>query len=231
MKMYFLHDDRLGTPQLATDSTQAVAWSANYQPFGYTSTGIALIVQNLRLPGQEFEVETGWNHNGFRDYAPTLGRYLEADPIGITGGARFYNAATGRFISEDPIGFAGGPNLYSFGRNNPTGFTDPLGLQTTVVTSSDTPVGLGPYGNTTIPGAGPAIIQTFLNGVSTIAVDFFTHGIGAGGVALADKWLPNSWQNSFPLNAVSDAPRTPPEDLPATPYGARPIQLFEGSRR
>jgi RHS repeat-associated protein len=132
-KMYFLHDDRLGTPQLATDSTQAVAWSANYQPFGYTNTGIGLIVQNLRLPGQEFEVETWWNHNGFRDYAPTLGRYLEADPIGITGGAtfqngaRFYNANTGRLISEDPIGFGGGPNLYVYARNNPIAFTDTTG--------------------------------------------------------------------------------------------------------
>src|ERR1019366_4299862 len=121
-----------------TDSTQAVAWSANYQPFGYTSTGIAVILQNLRLPGQEFEVETWWNHNGSRDYTPTLGRYLEADPIGIGGratlrngaiSARFYNSQTGRFISEDPVGFgAGGSNLYRYVSNSPTTRIDPLGL-------------------------------------------------------------------------------------------------------
>ena len=69
-KLYFLHDDRLGTPQAATDSGQAVVWTANYEPFGTTSTGIGVIAQDLRLPGQEFEVETGWNHNGFRDYVP-----------------------------------------------------------------------------------------------------------------------------------------------------------------
>jgi RHS repeat-associated protein len=109
-KIYFLHDDRLGTPQRATDSTQAVAWSANYQPFGYTSTGIGAIVQNLRLPGQEFEVETGWNHNGFRDYVATLGRYLESDPIGITGG----------------------DNTFAFVSGNPVKNIDPSGLETDV---------------------------------------------------------------------------------------------------
>ena len=108
-KMYFLHDDRFGTPQRATDNTQAVAWSANYQPFGYTSTGTGLIVQNLRLPGQEFEVETSWNHNGFRDYVPTLGRYLEPDPIGIHT-------------------LASGTGDYMYARNSPINFVDPQGL-------------------------------------------------------------------------------------------------------
>jgi RHS repeat-associated protein len=92
-KLYFLHDDRLGTPQAATDSSQSVAWSANYEPFGTTSPGVNAIAQDLRLPGQEFEVETGWNHNGFRDYAPALGRYLESDPIGLAGGLNTYRYA------------------------------------------------------------------------------------------------------------------------------------------
>lgn len=95
-KIYFLHDDRLGTPQRATDITQAVVWSANYQPFGYTNTGIGAIVQNIRFPGQEFEVETWWNHNGFRDYMPSVGRYLESDPTGIAGGANTYRYALNR---------------------------------------------------------------------------------------------------------------------------------------
>jgi RHS repeat-associated protein len=125
-KIAFLHDDRLGTPQLATDSAQAVAWSANYQPFGYTSTGIGVILQDLRLPGQEFEVETRWNHNGFRDYAPTLGRYLEADPIGIGGGARLYNRKTGKIITEDPLNWE--INHYQYADNVPTVENDPLGL-------------------------------------------------------------------------------------------------------
>jgi len=145
-KMYFLHDDRLGTPQRATDSAQAVAWSANYQPFGYTSTGTGLIVQNLRLSGQEFEVETWWNHNGFRDYAPTLGRYLEPDPLR----AGLYRPGTGLLISSDLINNV---PAYSYAQNRPSSIIDPLGLWGVTVFSGVTgtfifPVFLGVTGST-----------------------------------------------------------------------------------
>ena len=80
--LYYLYTDQLGTPQLATDSNQAVQWQASYDSFGQASVS-GTITQNLRLPGQYFDVESGWNHNGFRDYAPTLGRYIEPDPLGM----------------------------------------------------------------------------------------------------------------------------------------------------
>ncbi|HTB98230.1 MAG TPA: RHS domain-containing protein [Terracidiphilus sp.] len=46
---YYPHDDMLGTPQLATDNNQAVAWQASYDPFGQASVS-GTITQNLRLP-------------------------------------------------------------------------------------------------------------------------------------------------------------------------------------
>ena len=45
----FLHDDMLGTPQLATDGSQTVAWQATYEPFGQASVS-GTITQNLRFP-------------------------------------------------------------------------------------------------------------------------------------------------------------------------------------
>jgi RHS repeat-associated protein len=105
-QVYFLHDDRLGTPQLATDSGQNIMWIASYGPFGEMATVPSEIVQNLRLPGQEFDVETGLYHNGFRDYVPGWGRYLESDPIGL----------------------AGGMNTYAYVEGNPLRLVDPLGL-------------------------------------------------------------------------------------------------------
>jgi RHS repeat-associated protein len=105
--LYYLHDDRLGTPQLATDSSQAVAWQATYQPFGQASVS-GTLTQNLRFPGQYFDVESGWNHNGFRNYIPDLGRYAEPDPLGRTGS---------------------GNNLYIYVSNDPIVFSDPFGLK------------------------------------------------------------------------------------------------------
>jgi RHS repeat-associated protein len=138
-KLAFLIDDRLGTPQLATNSTQAIVWKATYPPFGSANVTLASAIQNLRLPGQYFDVESGLHQNGFRDYSPALGRYVETDPTGLTGRendrtglyfyrAKFYNAAAGRFISEDLAEFVGSTDLYTYVRNNPTNHVDPLGL-------------------------------------------------------------------------------------------------------
>jgi len=104
--LYYLHDDMLGTPQVATDNNQAVQWQATYDAFGQASVS-GTVTQNLRLPGQYFDLESGWNHNGFRDYAPALGRYAEPDPLGRLGS---------------------GNNLYLYAYDNPTNLFDPLGL-------------------------------------------------------------------------------------------------------
>lgn len=101
----YVHSDRLGTPQVVTNANQTIIWTANYQPFGATTIDTGLIVQNLRLPGQYLDVETGSNHNGFRDYVPASGRYVQTDPIGLVGGL----------------------NTYGYGGQNPLTFIDPRG--------------------------------------------------------------------------------------------------------
>ena len=104
-KLYFTHTDRLGTPQKLTDATQAVVWSALYQPFGGATFSGTLATQSLRLSGQVFDAETGLYHNGYRDYAPGLTRYVESDLIGLAGGVNTYQYAEGRPLGEvDPVG-------------------------------------------------------------------------------------------------------------------------------
>jgi uncharacterized protein RhaS with RHS repeats len=58
--LYYLHDDMLGTPQLATDGNQAVQWQASYDAFGQASVS-GTITQNLRdLMGWTRLVEVSW---------------------------------------------------------------------------------------------------------------------------------------------------------------------------
>ncbi|MFZ5574443.1 MAG: RHS repeat domain-containing protein [Pseudomonadota bacterium] len=106
-QIYYYHVDHLGTPQAMTDAAGATVWKADYEPFGKAKVSPASTVENnLRLPGQYYDRETGLHYNYFRDYEPGTGRYIEADPIGLEGGI----------------------NLYLYANAAPTMFTDPLGL-------------------------------------------------------------------------------------------------------
>lgn len=107
-QLMYLHGDRSGTPQTATDKNQASAWVANYQPFGAlnpSSSQTATLAQDLRFPGQVNDTETGLYQNGFRYYNPAWGRYSQGDPIGLTGGLNPYAYANANpFRYEDPLG-------------------------------------------------------------------------------------------------------------------------------
>jgi RHS repeat-associated protein len=105
--VYYYHNDHLGTPQKLTDSTGTVVWSADYKPFGEATITVSTITNNLRFPGQYFDQETGLNYNYYRDYNPVIGRYIQADPIGLQGGL----------------------NLFGYGQNNPIIKMDFWGLE------------------------------------------------------------------------------------------------------
>ena len=48
---------------------------------------------NLRFPGQYWDRETNSHYNFNRDYLPGVGRYTQADPIGLMGGVNFFSYA------------------------------------------------------------------------------------------------------------------------------------------
>jgi len=81
--------------------------SATYSAFGRAEITLAKISNNLRLPGQYFDKETGLHYN-FQCY---------------------YDPDTGRYITVDPIGLRGGINLYAYVGGNPITRSDWLGLK------------------------------------------------------------------------------------------------------
>ncbi|RKQ69134.1 RHS repeat-associated protein [Litorimonas taeanensis] len=101
-----LHADHLGRPTHATDVAGQVVWEGGITtPFGLQLSAMGAVTQSLMFPGQYADEETGYYDNWHRTYDPTLGRYLQSDPIGL----------------------AGGLNRYAYVGGNPVNFIDPTG--------------------------------------------------------------------------------------------------------
>src|SRR6266404_2709857 len=112
--LYFIHPDHLNSPRVITNQAQQVVWRwDNDDPFGgnmanENPSGLGNFTCNLRFPGQYFDRETSQHYNYYRDYIPDIGRYVESDPIGLSGGI----------------------NPYLYADANPISHTDPPGLKT-----------------------------------------------------------------------------------------------------
>src|SRR5258708_6049734 len=106
--LYSIHPDHLNTPQKASDASQALAWDAVLRPFGQTEQQTFPSLTNLRFPGQYFDVEDGLHQNGFRDYDPSLGTYVDSDPIVLDGGVDVYlYSEASPIVRIDAVGLYG----------------------------------------------------------------------------------------------------------------------------
>ncbi|XVJ50465.1 RHS repeat domain-containing protein, partial (plasmid) [Pseudomonas sp. UBT] len=100
--------DHLGTPQELTAPDGKIVWSAHYRAYGEVARlDISKIDNPLRFQGQYFDPESGLHYNRHRYYNPDIGRYLTPDPVKLAGGINGYQYVP-----------------------NPTGWVDPLGLNT-----------------------------------------------------------------------------------------------------
>ena len=76
----YVHTNQLGTPVATTDASGNPVTPASYAALGF--------------PGQTRTLADLY-YNRYRDYDPTTGRYIQADPIGLQGGVNAYLYAGG----------------------------------------------------------------------------------------------------------------------------------------
>jgi RHS repeat-associated protein len=107
----------LGPAQaLRVQGNGQVRWRWRGEPFGASpaeeqpTAGLAPVQQQLRFPGQQYEAFGGRHYNHFRDYDPTVGRYVQSDPIGLAAGSMStYNYVDANPLTgTDPLGLANG---------------------------------------------------------------------------------------------------------------------------
>ena len=60
--------------------------------------------QLIRLPGQQYDEESGLYYNRHRYYDPLQGRYITQDPIGLKGGINLYTYPLAPIRYTDPLG-------------------------------------------------------------------------------------------------------------------------------
>ena len=122
----YIRVDHIDRPVFATNSAGTKTWTATYLPFGEVRTTSGTPIA-LRFPGQWFQSESGLHQNWMRDYDPTTGRYLEADPLGLVDGACVYGYVKGnpgRYSDRMGLSFRG-PAPGSIESGNGCGSDDP----------------------------------------------------------------------------------------------------------
>ncbi|HEY6865394.1 MAG TPA: Ig-like domain-containing protein, partial [Burkholderiales bacterium] len=111
-QLYYIYPDHLNTPRLIEDQNKNAVWKWDQtEPFASDrpnedprNTGGAFTC-NLRFPGQYFDQETSGHYNYFRNFDPSLGRFREADPIGLAWSLNLYGYVGGNPIKyRDPKG-------------------------------------------------------------------------------------------------------------------------------
>jgi RHS repeat-associated protein len=105
---FFYHYDGSGNVAQLTDTSGATVAAYSYDAFGntHTATGSQAASNLYRYQTKEVHASSGLYDFGFRFYSPSLGRWLNRDPL-----------------RED-----GGLHLYAAFANNPLAFADPYGL-------------------------------------------------------------------------------------------------------
>ena len=106
----YYHNDVLGSPIAATDTTGTLKWREDYRPYGDRNFNDANAATETRwFAGKAQDADSRLSYFGARYYDPMLGRFMGMDSVGV---------------SDTNIH---SHNRYAYANNNPYRFVDPDG--------------------------------------------------------------------------------------------------------
>jgi len=123
--IWYYHFDGLGSVAALTDSGGTLVEKYRYDAFGGTTIlapnnqtrTTSLYGNRFMFTGREWDSTTQLYYYRARDYSPTLGRFLQPDPIGYYDSMNLYAYCLNNRVNEiDPFGlwaicFGGGINV------------------------------------------------------------------------------------------------------------------------
>ncbi|MDO8301793.1 MAG: RHS repeat-associated core domain-containing protein [Sedimentisphaerales bacterium] len=111
---YYYHFDGLGSVVALTDSSGAIVEKYRYDVFGNTT---------ILSPSDQTRTTSNYA-NRFM----FTGREYDTETDNYSYRARYYRPSLGRFLQTDPIRYKDGQNFYVYVKNNPIMAVDPFGL-------------------------------------------------------------------------------------------------------
>ena len=105
--VYYYHYDALGSVVALSDADGDTVQVYEYDVYGQVAASDPNHPNPFLFTGRRYDTETGLYY--YR--------------------ARYYNPTIGRFLQTDPIGYGDGMNMYAYCRNNGVRFVDPWGLE------------------------------------------------------------------------------------------------------
>ncbi|MCY1124511.1 DUF6531 domain-containing protein [Escherichia coli] len=105
-RLHLYHCDHRGLPQALITPEGETAWCGEYDEWGnqLNEENPHHLYQPYRLPGQQYDEESGLYYNRHRYYDPLQGRYITQDPIGLKGGINLYTYPLAPIRYTDPLG-------------------------------------------------------------------------------------------------------------------------------